>query len=139
MNFSKQRLSIAEAKEMDLVDYLSSLGYRPAKIRNADYWYLSPLREEKTPSFKVNQKLNRWYDHGLGQGGNLIDFGILYHYYTVSELLQKLDDSLSFHPPIIHHSEASHEAEREHKITVLSDSNLSSLPCSVTWSKGRFR
>src|ERR1041384_7545302 len=96
MNFNKQRLSIAEAKEMDLVDYLSSLGYRPAKIRGVDHWYLSPLRDEKTPSFKVNQKLNRWYDHGLGQGGNLVDFGILYHQCTVSELLQKLDGSLSF-------------------------------------------
>ncbi len=74
MDFSKQRLSIEEAKQTDLVDYLSKSGHQPAKVRGNDYWYLSPLREEKTPSFKVNRKLNRWYDHGLGKGGNIIDW-----------------------------------------------------------------
>ena len=38
---------------MVMIDYLSKLGYQPAKIKNNDYWYLSPLREERTPSFKV--------------------------------------------------------------------------------------
>lgn len=59
MDFSKQRLSIEEVKEMDIVDYLSKLGYEPSKIRNADHWYLSPLRDENTSSFKVNRKINR--------------------------------------------------------------------------------
>ncbi len=76
MNFSKQRLSIEEARQTDMVDYLSKLGYEPAKVRGINYWYLSPLREERTPSFKINRKLNRWYDHGLGKGGNIIDFAI---------------------------------------------------------------
>ena len=44
MNFSKQRLSIEEARQTDMVDYLSNLGYEPAKVRGHDYWYLSPLR-----------------------------------------------------------------------------------------------
>jgi hypothetical protein len=38
-----------------LVDYLSSLRHQPAKIRNTDYWYLSPFRDESEPSFKVNR------------------------------------------------------------------------------------
>ena len=80
MEFWKQGLSLNEAKEIDMVVYLSRLGYEPLKIRNNDFWYLSPLREEKTPSFKINRHLNRWYDHGLGKGGNLIDFGIEYHH-----------------------------------------------------------
>lgn len=66
MNFDKQRLSIDEARQTGMIDYLSKLGYEAAKIRNNDYWSLSPLRDEKIPSFKVNKKLNRWYDHGLG-------------------------------------------------------------------------
>lgn len=73
MELREQRLSIEEARQIDIVQYLSGLGYEPAKVRHFDYWYLSPLREEKTPSFKVNRKLNRWYDHGLGKGGNLVD------------------------------------------------------------------
>lgn len=124
MNFSKQGLSIAEIKELDLVDYLAKLGFEPTKIRNADHWYLSPLRDENTPSFKVNSKINRWYDHGLGKGGNLVDFGILYHKCTVSEFLQKMDDGFSFHQPIVRHPV---EHEPEHKITILQDFNISSF------------
>src|SRR4051812_31185462 len=93
--------SIYEAKQIDLVEYLEKLGYHPRIIRNNDYWYLSPLRDENTPAFKVNRKLNAWYDHGIGKGGNIIDFGILYHHCSLSELLQMLPKTdtqpLSFH------------------------------------------
>ena len=81
---------IGDAKQIDLVDYLAALGHRPQKIRNKDYWYLSPLRVEKTASFKVNRVLNAWYDHGIGKGGNLVDFGILYFNCSVSDFLQHL-------------------------------------------------
>ena len=96
-----ENLSCNEAKKMDLVDYLFSLGHQPVKIRGNDYWYRSPLRNEKTASFKINRKLNVWYDHSLQKGGNLIDFGILFHRCSISELLQKLrqQTTLSFQPP----------------------------------------
>lgn len=124
MNFSEQGLSITEAKEMDMVDYLSKLGHDPAKIKNEDYWYLSPLRDENTPSFKVNRKINRWYDHGMGKGGNLVDFGILYHKCTVSEFLQKMEVGFSFQKPIVHFPV---EHQPEHKITILHDFCISSF------------
>jgi hypothetical protein len=97
----RQNISCSEAKNMDMVDYLSTLGHQPVKIQDNDYWYLSPLRNEKTASFKVNRKFNVWYDHGQQKGGNLIDFGISFHNCTVSELLQKLEQQspLSFHQP----------------------------------------
>jgi len=97
MKKRENAFTCAQAKAMDLVDYLKVTGHEPQKIRNYDYWYLSPLRIEKTASFKVNRKLNRWYDHGLGMGGNIIDFGILYHKCTVTEFLQSLNDNFSFH------------------------------------------
>jgi Toprim-like/CHC2 zinc finger len=98
------KLSCAAAKELDLVDYLASLGHQPAKVRNQDHWYLSPLREEKTPSFKVNRPLNVWYDHGSGKGGDLIDFGTQYYKCTIRDLLERLSEyrpgnSLSFQSP----------------------------------------
>jgi DNA primase len=97
----KRMISCAEAKQIDIVDYLASLGYQPQKIRTPDYWYLSPLREEKTPSFKVNKKLNIWYDHATGQGGDIIDFGTAFYKCSVSDFLEQLQSvpSLSFHPP----------------------------------------
>ena len=96
-----EKLSCNEAKKMDLVDYLFSLGHQPVKIRGNDYWYRSPLRNEKTASFKVNRNLNVWYDHSLQKGGNLVDFGILFHKCSISELLLKLgqQNTLSFQNP----------------------------------------
>jgi hypothetical protein len=95
-------ISIAEAKKIDMIDLLKSLGHIPQKIRNNDHWYLSPFREEKTASFKVNRELNVWYDHGTGEGGNLVDFGIRYFKCSVADLLKKLSPGdnphLSFHP-----------------------------------------
>lgn len=86
-------INIELARQIDLVNYLVSTGHRPQKISRDDYWFLSPIRDEKTASFKVNRKLNLWYDFGLGKGGNFIDFGILFHRCTVSELLQKLSEN----------------------------------------------
>jgi len=102
-----------QANKIDLVDYLLSLGHHPKKIRGNDYWYLSPLRQERTASFKVNRKLNCWYDHGTGKGGNLVDFGTLYHNASVKELLDKLQHHqaipFSFHQPFIHEQKQSPE------------------------------
>lgn len=72
---------------MDLVQYLDSLGFKPVKIRGVNSWYLSPFRIEHTASFKVNRSLNRWYDFGLGKGGNVVDFGVLYFNCAVRTLL----------------------------------------------------
>jgi hypothetical protein len=83
-------MTCKEARQIDLVDYLVSLNYYPQKVNGRDYWYLSPLRDEKTPSFKVNRKGNVWYDHGIGKGGTLIDFGILYHKCSIGDLLNSL-------------------------------------------------
>src|SRR6202035_1745438 len=97
-----EKLTCEEARQIDLVDYLVKLGHHPTKIRNNDYWYLSPLRDEKKASFKVNRKMNVWFDHGTGNGGNLIDFGMLFYRCTFKELLNKLETEKrgisSFHP-----------------------------------------
>ena len=126
MVFRKQPLSCEGARQIDMVSYLSTLGYEPAKIKNFDYWYLSPLREEKTPSFKVNRRLNRWYDHGLGKGGNLIDFAILYNDCTVGEFLGNLSATLFLHRPAFLHVEHS-KKEIEPRITIIREHSLTSF------------
>jgi hypothetical protein len=94
-----ENINCGQAREIDIVDYLKSIGITPTKANGNDYWYHSPLREEHTPSFKVNQKLNVWYDHGTGKGGNLVDLGILLHQCSVKEFLEKLSNypAFSFH------------------------------------------
>jgi len=123
MEVKKRRLSCEEVKQWDLVTYLSHLGYEAVKIRNVDYWYHSPLRNENTPSFKVNRELNRWYDHGTGKGGNLVDFGILFFNCGIGELLQKLTGNFSFHQPAARQIVT---AEQQSKIQIVKVSEITS-------------
>lgn len=83
-------MNCAEANQLDLVNYLSSVGYQPQKIRGADHWYLSPFRDEKEASFKINKIRNVWYDHGIGKGGTLVDFVMELYCCNASEALQKI-------------------------------------------------
>lgn len=63
---------IKEIKSIPLADFLSKLGHEPESRKGTRLWYKSPLRQEHTPSFKVDISLNCWYDFGLGKGGNII-------------------------------------------------------------------
>jgi hypothetical protein len=59
MLWKNKGFAYEQAREIDLVDSLIALGFQPQKKGN-DYWYLSPLREEKEASFKANIRLNVW-------------------------------------------------------------------------------
>jgi DNA primase len=114
-----------------MVDYLAKAGHQPKRIRDKDYWYFSPLRNEKTASFKVNRKINRWFDHGTGKGGNLIDFALLYHNCKITEWLQSLNgDFLSPQSPI------SDDKTTERLITIQAEFPLSS-PALLNYLKQR--
>ena len=64
---------LKEIKSIPLADFLSQLGHEPTARKGTRLWYKSPLRQEHTPSFKVETTLNCWYDFGLCRGGNIID------------------------------------------------------------------
>lgn len=124
------QMTCALARQMDMIDYLNSLGHSPKKISGNDYWYNSPLREERHASFKVNRKQNIWYDHGIGKGGTLVDFGIIYFNCSVKEFLQKLEGSspvnFSFHQQVA--DERKNEKSEEAKIKVLSTGEIRFKP-----------
>jgi DNA primase len=100
-DFNNESLPIEELRQTDIVAYLSKLGFKPRKINNFNYWYLSPLKDEKIPSFKVNRKLNQWYDFGSAKGGNIIDFGILYFNCSVSDFLRQINSPVSPYQPFL--------------------------------------
>jgi len=92
-------MNVTQAKQIKIADYLNGEGVRPTKIRGADFWYSSPLREEKEPSFKVNDRANVWYDYGLGQGGNILDLVMAMHRLdNVSQALSKLSGTTPSRP-----------------------------------------
>lgn len=84
-------LSFSEAKKIPITEYLSRAGFEPARIRGNDYWYRSPFRSDNNPSFKVNVKLNVWYDHGTGEGGTLLDLGMKMHNCSLHEFVASLE------------------------------------------------
>ena len=127
MDFRNEKSPLENFKETDMVSFLYELGFQPSKIRGHDYWYRSPLRNERTASFKVNRRLNKWFDHGLGKGGNLVDFGILYYHCSAGELLQKSGSDLAHHQPV-HHYPAQPHIEQENKIQILDVKPLFSTP-----------
>ena len=83
-------MNIEKAKQIPIELVLQKMNYKPSKTNGFDVWYSSPLHEEKTPSFKINTKINRWYDHGLQKGGNIIDFIAIKFNYTIPEVLKFL-------------------------------------------------
>jgi hypothetical protein len=106
------KMTIAEAKQIDLREFLQNVGFEPKRVAGNDHWYLSPLRNEKTPSFKINIKLHVWYDFGLGRGGNIIDLGILLYNCTVTEFLEKLS-SQRFHNSFSFHQQETNNVRSE--------------------------
>lgn len=66
-------MNIEQAKAIPLTKILEHLNLRPKREFKDDAWYLSPLRDEKTASFHVNLKKNKWYDFGEGIGGDGIN------------------------------------------------------------------
>ncbi len=124
-----KKLSCSQAKEIDLVDYLASIGHHPQRIKNDDHWYYSPFRSERTPSFKVNKALNLWYDFGEGQGGDLIDFGVRFFRCSINELLEKLGQvsrlGFSFQPQ---NSAVEKKGTSDSKILITNIRTLASKP-----------
>lgn len=87
-------MNIEQAKQIPIRDYLERLGYTPSRQSSTQLWYLSPLRNETTPSFKVNVSRNVWYDFGLGEGGDIIDLARqLERASSTSEVLARLKAS----------------------------------------------
>ncbi len=65
--------TIHAIKCLSIRAYLAERGLYPTNDNSRYGLYLSPLREERTPSFKVDYLQNLWYDFGLGEGGSIID------------------------------------------------------------------
>ena len=127
-------LTFSDAKKIPIIEYLRSIGVEPAKIRGNNYWYHSPLRGEKDPSFKVNGKLNLWYDHGSGEGGTLIDLGARLNTCSASEFVKQLSE---FHPSTSELSlHRSKPKEAESKLIVQSVGELRSQEL-ITYLRGR--
>ena len=111
-------MEIQHIKQIAITDYLQQQGYVPARVQGIHYWYYSPLRNESTPSFKVNTERNQWYDFGSGEHGDIIDLVCALHRCTISEAIRLLSGAKQ-----VAHQEFSFGGERkisERKLEILS-------------------
>ncbi|MBC9796277.1 toprim domain-containing protein [Sinomicrobium weinanense] len=93
----KQQITCESARNFSCLEALRNLGHFPVRKTEKEAWFLSPLRSETQASFKVSLTLNRWYDHGAGIGGNVIDLVCLINQCSVKEALAILDrENISF-------------------------------------------
>ena len=116
-------MEIQRIKQIAITDYLQQQGYAPARVQGIHYWYYSPLRNESTPSFKVNTERNQWYDFGSGEHGDIIDLVCALHRCTISEAIRLLSGAKQ-----VAHQEFSFGSERkiyERKLEILSAQPLS--------------
>ena len=61
-----------ELMSISIIEILAYYGKSLARTKTGMYY--SPFRDEKTPSFHIDEAANTWYDFGTHEGGGLIDF-----------------------------------------------------------------
>lgn len=79
-------------------EYLASRGIRPVKDRGYYGLYHSPLREDRTPSMKVDYDKNLWIDYGAGEGGTLIDLMMRMERCDAGEAMRRLEQKITGMP-----------------------------------------
>lgn len=75
-------MNIHDAKAIPIAQILGMLDIHPKQTTPHRLLYLSPVRLEKTPSFWVYLKTNRWHDYGDGRGGDPVDLVCAYLKFT---------------------------------------------------------
>ena len=68
-------MTIDEIKSVSILQWMRSNNYGEGTRKGRNYFYCSPLRSERTPSFCVNTAKNLWCDFGSANknGGNIIN------------------------------------------------------------------
>src|SRR5690554_1986023 len=81
-------MNCKQFNSIKLEEVLASLGHLPTKQNEKEAWYLNPFGTETQASFKLDKKLNLWYLHSEGIGGNNTDFMMKYQNVSVKEVLE---------------------------------------------------
>ncbi len=94
----KRKINCETARNFSVEKALEKLGHFPKRTTEKEAWFLSPFRSETQASFKVSKIKNRWYDHGEGSGGNVIDLVCKILKCSIKETLEFLNDGIANSP-----------------------------------------
>jgi DNA primase (bacterial type) len=94
----KQFMDAKAINKFPIREYLAARGIRPVKDRGYYGLYHSPLREDRTPSMKVDYDKNLWIDYGAGEGGTLIDLMMRMERCDAGEAMRRLEQKITGMP-----------------------------------------
>ena len=114
----KRKINCETARNFSVEKALEKLGHFPKKTTEKEAWFLSPFRSETQASFKVSKTKNRWYDHGEGVGGNVIDLVCKVLKCSIKDTLMFLSDSIP-----INIIEQQHQCDTT-AINIITDANI---------------
>ena len=117
-------------ESINILEYISQ--YTEFTEKNGEYWALSPLKEENTPSFSVRTETNSFYDFSSGVGGNVLTFVRYYDKLGYKDAIQKLKDYVGASGTVMPHKKLKatevakrfqppKKTQKTSKATVLSD------------------
>jgi len=118
----KPSLDISEIKQIPIKGFLSQHGFEPQTVKKegAELWYNSPLREEKTPSFKVDTRKNTFKDFGgEGHGGSIIDLAMVMYGTDLKGAMVALSEQVGMHTPVKKFFTLKNEVEPPQKKTTI--------------------
>ncbi len=102
-------MNCRQLNSISLEEVLLSLGHLPTRQNEKEAWYLNPFASESQASFKLDKRINAWYLHSEGVGGNNTDFMKKYLNTSVKNVLEWADKQnfSSFHQQSITQKENS--------------------------------
>lgn len=101
---------------VDILDYISQ--YAEFTEKNGEFWALSPLKEESTPSFSIRRETNQFFDFSSGVGGNLLTFIMRHDHCGYKEAIEKLKEYAGYEGRI----------DRKHNLSVVEVAKRFSAP-----------
>jgi DNA primase (bacterial type) len=94
-------MNCKQINQIPFLRILEKIGIKPTKIKVLEQWYISPFRNEKEASFKVNTKNNTFYDFGEGTGGTIIDFWCKFHRCDIKTAIHEISNLFSFPKQVV--------------------------------------
>src|ERR1700744_6126106 len=86
-------MKCAELNDIELVSYLAGMGINPVRVVGDFHYYLSPLREENHPSFRIERSKNKWTDFGIElKRKSFLDFIMAYRNIDIKEAVRQLNN-----------------------------------------------
>src|SRR5690606_126421 len=85
-------MNCEQANRIPIPEYLERLNVHPAVKRNSYFMYLSPIRDEKTASFRVSLNENLFIDYGLsGVAGTLVTLVLHMGATSLQQALEQIE------------------------------------------------